>query len=160
MTPLEFTSNTMEVALHDITAGGSSSASFAGNMQIKEKFTYNKRVVWDNKLTNSETKPALVAWYQVGNPVFGGAGDMKINIDKTNGTITSEIATKLTDIKNQDGSPKYEVTVDPATWTVTFENKSGNAIGQAFKIAVPVVVETKWQKQLKAVIIVTVEPSI
>ena len=160
MTPLEFKSSTMEVTLHDITAGGSSSASFAGNMQIKEKFTYNKRVVWDNKLTNSETKPALVTWYQVDTPVFGNADEMKINLDKTNGTITSDIATKLTDIKNQDGTPKYVVTVDSATWTVTFENKSGNAIGQAFKISVPVVVETKWQKQLKAEIIVTVEPSI
>ena len=160
MTPLEFTSSTMEVTLHDITAGGSSSASFAGNMEIKEKFTYNKRVVWDNKLTNSQTKPALVAWYQVGTPVFGNADEMKINVDKTNGTITSDIATKLTDIKNQDGTPKYVVSVDPATWTVTFENKSGNAIGQAFMIEVPVVVETKWQKELKAVIKVTVEPSI
>lgn len=85
---------------------------------------------------------------------------MKINLDKNIGAITEAIATPLNVIKNQDGSPKYVVSVNPVDWTVTFENKSGNAIGQAFKISVPVKVTTKWQDALEATIIVTVEPSI
>ena len=160
LVPLSFTSTTAEVTLHDITAGGSTSESFAGKLEIKELFTYNKRVVWDNKLTGSQTNADLVAWYKVGDPQFGTPAEMKINLDKNTGAITEAIATPLNEIKNQDGTPKYVVSVNPVDWTVTFENKSGNAIGQAFKISVPVKVTTKWQDALEATIIVTVEPSI
>lgn len=158
MTPLAFTSNEAQVELYDITAGGSSEATIAGKLQIKEVYTTNKRVVWDNKTTNSETKPALVAWYKVSTPVYDVA-NAKTNIS-LNGSIGTACTTKLTDLKNSNGTQKYTVAVDPATSKVTFHNMSGNAIGQSFKIEIPVTVTTKWQDGMTAKIVVTVKPSI
>ena len=158
LTPLAFSSNEAQVELYDITAGGSSEATIAGKLQIKEVYTTNKRVVWDNKTTNSETKPALVAWYKVSTPVYDVA-NAKTNIS-LNGSIGSACTTKLSDLKNSNGTQKYTVAVDPATSKVTFHNMSGNAIGQFFKIEIPVTVTTKWQDGMTAKIVVTVKPSI
>lgn len=158
LTPLAFSSNEAQVELYDITAGGSSEATIAGKLQIKEVYTTNKRVVWDNKTTNSETKPALVAWYKVSTPVYDVA-NAKTNIT-LDGVIGNECTTKLSDLKNSNGSQKYTVAVDPATSKVTFHNMSGNAIGQSFKIEIPVTVTTKWQDGMTAKIVVTVKPSI
>lgn len=158
LTPLAFSSNEAQVELYDITAGGSSEATIAGKLQIKEVYTTNKRVVWDNKTTNSETKPALVAWYKVSTPVYDVA-NAKTNIS-LNGSIGTACTTKLSDLKNSNGTQKYTVAVDPATSKVTFHNMSGNAIGQSFKIEIPVTVTTKWQDGMTAKIVVTVKPSI
>ena len=158
LTPLAFSSNEAQVELYDITAGGSSEATIAGKLQIKEVYTTNKRVVWDNKTTNSETKPALVAWYKVSAPVYDVA-NAKTNIS-LNGSIGTACTTKLSDLKNSNGTQKYTVAVDPATSKVTFHNMSGNAIGQSFKIEIPVTVTTKWQDGMTAKIVVTVKPSI
>ena len=158
LTPLAFSSNEAQVELYDITAGGSSEATIAGKLQIKEVYTTNKRVVWDNKTTNSETKPALVAWYKVSTPVYDVA-NAKTNIT-LDGVIGNECTTKLSDLKNSNGTQKYTVAVDPATSKVTFHNMSGNAIGQSFKIEIPVTVTTKWQDGMTAKIVVTVKPSI
>lgn len=156
LTPLAFISDDATVELTDITAGGSSKASIAGKLSIKEVFTTNKRLVWDNNPSTPAT--GLEAWYNVSNANYDIA-NARTNIT-LNGTIESSCSTLLSDLKNQDGSKKYIVAVDPATSEVTFENKSGNAIGQEFKIEIPVSVSTKWQDDMNATIYVTIKPNI
>ena len=172
ITPLEFTNNAPEVTLYDITANGSNSALLAGKLQVREVFTYNKRIVWDNAAApNNQTNAGLVAWYGVKNPKFDIA-NAKVNISKTTGQITSNFDTKLSDLKNPDNSQKYSITVeginndgtdtptDMANAMIKFSNNSGQAIGQEFKVQVPISVDTKWQKAMPAVITVTVKPNI
>ena len=172
ITPLEFTNNAPEVTLYDITANGSNSALLAGKLQVREVFTTNKRIVWDNTAgSDNKTNADLVEWYGVKNPKFDIA-NAKVNISKTTGQITSNFDTKLSDLKNPDGSQKYSITVEginnngsdtPAQMAnakIKFSNNSGQAIGQEFKVQVPVSVDTKWQKAMPAVITVTIKPNI
>lgn len=158
LTPLAFIADDANVELKDITAGGSKAASIAGKLAIKEVFTTNKRVVWDNKTTGSETNQTLVDWYKVGTVKYD-TDNAKTNIS-LNGTIGTECNTLLSALKNQDGTAKYTVGVNTTTSEVTFENKSGNAIGQEFKIEIPVSVTTKWQDMMTATITVTIKPAI
>ena len=158
LTPLAFIADDANVELRDITAGGDSKASIAGKLAIKELFTTNKRVVWDNKTTGSQTNQTLVNWYKVGEVKYD-TDNAKTNIS-VNGTIGTECNTLLSALKNQDGSAKYTVAVNNATSEITFVNKSGNAIGQEFKIEIPVSVTTKWQDMMTATITVTIKPAI
>lgn len=159
LTPLKFTESYKSVTLKDITAGGSSSSALAGTIEITEAFTTNKRVVYDNKKTGSKTNAALVKWYAVETPAYGVA-QAKTNI-QTNGQIGESCNTLLTDIKNADGSAKYvvEIVGTGANTQVKFYNMSGNAIGQEFKIEIPVTVVTKWQT-MHATLAITVQPAI
>lgn len=156
ITPLAFTSSYATITLQDITAGGSKSESLAGTFEIKEVFTTNKRVVWDNKEVDSKTDASLVKWYGV-EAIKYDTDKAKTNI-QLNGTIGSECNVALSSIKNSDGSKKYDVEI--AGNKVTFYNKSGNAIGREFKIQVPVTVNTKWQKDMKATLTIVIKPSI
>lgn len=160
ITPLQLTANTMTVTLTDITAGGSNSAaSLAGTVEIKEMFTTNKRIVYDNKASGSKTNTALVAWYGVVEPNFQIA-KAKTNI-QTNGTIGSACNVLLSEIRNADGTQKYDVSITGtgANTKVVFKNMSGNAIGHQFKVEIPVYIKTKWQ-ELTATLTVTVKPNI
>jgi hypothetical protein len=159
LTPLKLTSSFKEVSVKDITSGGSSSAALAGTIEIKEAFVSNPKVVWNN--ASSQTKDAVrIPWYGVKDPVYD-VTNAKTNIQK-NGTIGNDCNVKLSEIQNADGTPKYKVTVtDHATGKakVNFHNLSGNAIGQEFKITIPVTIETKWQT-LNATLVVKVQPNI
>ncbi len=157
LTPLAFISDDATVELTDITAGGSSMASIAGKLAIKEVFTTDKRLVWDNN-SNSSAVPGLKEWYKVSDVNYD-VDNARTNIS-TNGTIGTECNTLLSALKNQDGTPKYIVSVDENTSKVKFDNKSGNAIGQEFKIEIPVSVSTKWQDDMNATIYVTIKPNI
>lgn len=157
LTPLAFISNDATVELTDITAGGSAMASIAGKLSIKEIFTTDKRLVWDNN-SNSSAVPGLKEWYKVSDVNYD-VDNARTNIS-TNGTIGTECNTLLSALKNQDGTPKYIVSVDVNTSKVKFDNKSGNAIGQEFKIEIPVSVSTKWQDDMNATIYVTIKPNI
>lgn len=159
ITPLKFTDSYNEVTLKDITAGGSSSSSLAGTIEITEAFTTNKRTVYDNKKSGSKTNKTLVNWYAVETPVYD-VTKATTNI-QTNGQIGSSCNTLLTDIKNADGTPKYTVSVEGtgANTVVKFSNMSGNAIGQEFKIEIPVTVVTKWET-MHATLAITVKPAI
>lgn len=160
LTPLEVSSQNIPVTLYDITAGGDSKATFAGQFVIKEKFTTNKRVVWSNKVNKTaeeiDLENILVPWYGVKDPVFSIA-NAKTNI-QLNGSIGSTCDTPLANLKNSDGTPKY--TVGIVGDEVIFNNKSGNAIGQSFKIEIPVTVATKWQDVIEAMVVVKIMPAI
>ena len=155
LTPLAFNNPTVPVTLKDITAGGSSSTSFSKTIKITEAFTTNKRTVYVNGGTSNEE---LMKWYGVPETPTYAIGEAKTNIQK-DGSIGTACNVLLSDIQNSDGTPKYIVSVDATESKVTFSNMSGNAIGQSFKIEIPVVMETKWQT-LTAKIVVTVEPAI
>ena len=159
LTPLTITSAFKEVSVKDITSGGSSSAALAGTIEIKEAFVSNPKVVWDNK--SSQTKNTeLIAWYGVKDPVYD-VNNAMTNIQK-DGTIGANCNVKLSDIKNADGSKKYTVTVTNqgnGNAKVNFNNLSGNAIGQEFKISIPVTINTKWQT-IEATLVVKVQPNI
>lgn len=154
LAPLAFNNPAINLVVEDITAGGDQSTSFAKAIQIEEAFTTNKRTVYVNGGT---TNTELVEWYGVKDPVYDIANAMT-NIQK-DGTIGSACNVRLSDIRNSDGTPKYTVSVDDAKNVVKFYNMSGNAIGQEFKIEIPVTVETKWQT-MTAKIVVTVKPAI
>lgn len=160
ITPLAITASTKNVEVKDITAGGSNSATLAGSIEVKEVYTTNKRVVWNNKTGSSAVNnTTLVKWYGFEVPVYTTANAMT-NIQK-NGTIGSACNVLLSDIKNADGSKKYDVAVSGTggNTKVTFTNLSGNAIGHEFKIEIPVTIKTKWQ-DMEAKVIVTVKPNI
>ena len=155
LTPLKFDAKAINVGLKDITTGGSSSSSFSGMIKITEAFTSNNRTVYINGNSSYDETKKVAKWYAVQAPVYDVANAMT-NIQK-DGTIGSTCNVRLSEILNADGSQKY--TVNVANEQVTFHNMSGNAIGQAFKIEIPVVVNTKWQS-MTAKIVVTVNPSI
>ncbi len=162
LTPLKLNSSFNEVSVKDIATGGSSSAALTGTIEIKEAFTSNPKVVWNN--ASSQTKDAVrMSWYGMSTtaPVVYDIANAKTNIQK-NGTIGSNCNVKLSEIQNADGTPKFSVSVtNPYTKDakVNFHNLSGNAIGQEFKISIPVTVETKWQT-LNATLVVKVQPNI
>lgn len=163
LTPLEFKSDEAICELYDITSGGYSAVTFADKFEIREIYTTNKRVVWDNKKVNSKTNEDLVEWYQVSKVIYD-VKNAKTNITK-NGQIGADCTTLLTDLKDAKGAQKYIVEMGYDAngndlYEVWFYNKSGDAIGQEFKIEIPVKVTTKWQDDLKATIKVTVKPSI
>lgn len=158
LTPLAFIAEDANVELKDITPNGSKAVSIAGKLAIKEVFTATPRVVWDNKTTGSETDDILVNWYKVGTVKYD-TDNAKTNIS-LNGSIGTECNTLLSALKNQDGTAKYTVGVNTTSSEVTFVNKSGNAIGQEFKIEIPVSVTTKWQDMMTATITVTIKPAI
>lgn len=157
---IEISNSALEVK--DITAGGGSSASLASTIEVKEVYTTNKRVVWNNKpAPNMIVNNRLIGWYGFVTPEYL-VQDAKTNI-QTNGSISGACTTSLKSIKNADGTPKYNVEMQygatPADTKVVFHNMSGNAIGQEFKIEIPVKVTTKWQ-DMTASIVVTVKPNI
>lgn len=160
LTPLKLTSSFKEVSVKDITSGGSSSAALAGTIEIKEAFVSNPKVVWNN--ASSQTKDATrIPWYGVKDPVYD-VTKATTNIQKDGTIDNSKKQVLLSEIQNADGTPKYKVTVtDHATGKakVNFHNLSGNAIGQEFKITIPVTIETKWQT-LNATLVVKVQPNI
>lgn len=155
--PLIFSDTSKDITLYDIQAGGSSAKTFAGTLTITENFGKNSRTVWDNKTSGSKTNKTLVAWYGVEGIEYL-TSEAKTNI-QLNGSIGSSCNVPLTSIKNADGTPKYNVSVNTKTSEITFYNKSGNAIGRSFKIQIPVRVKTKWQV-MPATITITVQPSI
>lgn len=162
ITPLAIEISNSALEVKDITAGGGSSASLASTIEVKEVYTTNKRVVWNNKpAPNTIVNDRLIGWYGFVTPEYL-VDAAKTNI-QTNGSISGACTTSLKSIKNADGTPKYNVVMQygatPADTKVVFHNMSGNAIGQEFKIEIPVKVTTKWQ-DMTASIVVTVKPNI
>lgn len=160
ITPLVITASTKNVEVKDVTAGGGSSETLAGSIEVKEDGIANKRVVWNNKTGKDAVDNAVLRkWYGFEEPVYS-IPEARTNIQK-NGSIGSVCNVLLSDIKNADGTKKFDVEVSGTggNTKVTFKNMSGNAIGQEFKILIPVTIKTKWQ-DMKAEVIVTVKPNI
>lgn len=158
--PLTIDNKTIKVEVKDITAGGGSSASLANTIEVKEVYTDNKRVVWNNKpAPNTIENGSLMGWYGFEVPQYSTA-DARTNI-LLNGSIGGACNTSLNSLKNADGTRKYDVKIEGtgADTKVVFYNMSGNAIGKEFKIEIPVKVTTKWQ-DMDATVEVTVKPNI
>lgn len=161
LAPLTITNESAQRELTDMTSGGAATASLAGTIEIKEAFPSNPVIVWNNNAAghNPVNNTTLKAWYGVADPVYDVA-NAKTNI-QLNGTIGSSCNVKLSNIKNANNSPKYTVAVEGtgASTVVKFHNLSGNAIGQSFKIEIPVKINTKWQS-MNAKLVVVVKPNI
>ena len=157
--PLEMTLADVKDSFKDLLTGGSS-ISVDKIATIKEAFGL-ERTVWAN---GAEVVPAdqLVQWYNVGG-VTWDLTKATTNLKKNgeNIEITSDVnASKWSVFKDQ-----YILIADPAetgATTLTFKNNSGAHIQQAFKIAVPVYVKTKWAPALadptKQIVVLTVNP--
>lgn len=140
--PLSISANAITDKLTDIRDGGSSSISIAGKIVVKEIFGNERTILGPANQLDREAA-ALRNWYIVETP-FWDEANIKTNLT-ANGGISANCDTKLSSLKNADGTVKYRVTIDQVNDKVAFHNMSGNAISQDFKISIPVVVKTKWE---------------
>lgn len=140
--PLSISANAITDKLTDIRDGGSSSISIAGKIVVKEIFGNERTILGPANQLDREAA-ALRNWYIVETP-FWDEANIKTNLT-ANGGISANCDTKLSSLKNADGTVKYRVAIDQVNNKVAFHNMSGNAISQDFKISIPVVVKTKWE---------------
>ncbi len=157
------------VQVQDIVAGGSTSASFYGEIILKEVAAENHRIVYINcasgdysnykdengSAVDYNTCQTLQAWYDVKELTFD-KDNIKTNLN-TSGGFDSTCKTLLNSlIDGRTGDPMYSVDIDTNNWTVTFNNVHGSAIGQGFAIEIPFTVDTKWQTGMTATLRVEV----
>ena len=121
---------------------------------LKETFGQYRTVLGEG------ATPGLAAWYIVGEPVYD------INNAKTNykkdGSIGTECKTKVSDIKDSNGNQYFQIAIiDCADGQkhFQFQNQNGNALKQAIKIQFDVTISTKWLKNIKYTVTVTVQPN-
>lgn len=158
--------NPLEMALGDITESfrdlmtGGSTIRVDRIATIKETFGL-KRTVWAN---GAEVTPAnkLVQWYKVGG-VTWDLTKATTNLKKNGNNI--EISNDVKASAWSEFKDQYVLEANPAeagATELTFRNNSGAHIQQAFQIAVPVYVQTKWSPSLadptKQIVVLTVNP--
>ena len=155
--PLEMTLADVTDSFKDLVTGGSS-ISVDKIATIKETFGL-KRTVWAN---GAEATSGLVQWYNVEGVTWNlTKATTNMKKDGENIIITGDVkASKWSDFKDQ-----YILNATPSETgakTLTFKNNSGAHLQQAFKVAVPVYVKTKWAPVLadptKKIVILIVEP--
>ena len=160
ISPLKMELSSVEDSFKDLLTGGSK-ISVDKIATITEKFGF-MRPVWKN---GAEVKPedgsSLVQWYNVEGvtwDVTKATTNLKIEGDNIIITDNPEAS------KWSDFADKYKLeaeTVAGNTTELIFKNNSGAHIQQAFKIAVPVYVKTKWSPTLydakNTVVVLSVE---
>ena len=142
--PLKMTLGEIKDSFHDLTVGGSN-INVEKIATIKEAFGINPQIVWADGVAKNAT---LVQWYNV-NGVTWDITKATTNL-KLNGN-TIDITNDVTASNWSDFENSYELTASPSNTgakTLTFNNKNGAHLGRAFKIAVPVYVQTKWNPAL------------
>ena len=164
--PLIFTSAQNSIELIDVKNGASSKAvGIQDLIKLKENFGQNSAEIYifgPNK-TKADNL-VLLEWYEIEDDDFikvdanNIVQNAKTNLNG-NGGKDATCKTELLKIKNAAGDPSYTIKYNKATDELSFHNASGNAIakGDSFQVEVPVVVNTKWQKGLEAVIKITIK---
>lgn len=157
--PLEMTLADVTDSFKDLLTNGSS-ISVDKIATIKEAFGLY-RAVWAN---GAEVTPLdkLVQWYNVGGVTWDlTKATTNLKKDGQNIIITSDVKASNWSVFKD----KYILNATPsevAAKTLTFKNNSNAHIQQAFKIAVPVYVNTKWAPKLadptKMIVVLTVNP--
>ena len=74
----------------------------------------------------------------------------------------TECKTKVSDIKDSEGNQYFQIAIiDCADGQkhFQFQNQNGNALKQAIKIQFDVTISTKWLKNIKYTVTVTVQPN-
>ena len=147
--PLAATFNGATGELKDLVTGGSS-LRIATVLTVKEKFGDKRDVVYINEDGKLAVNSELNKWYDV-KPATWDLANAKtnLNIEGNNVVITNEFKTLFS-----AHNDKYKLEVVPNTSgypvELKFHNNSGTHIQQAFKIQIPVYVETKWNSKLTA----------
>ena len=134
--------------------GSVASPAISGLFGLKETFGQYRTVLGDG------ATPGLAAWYIVGEPVYD-INNAKTNYNK-DGSIGTECKTKVSDIKDSEGNEYFQIAIincADGQKHFQFQNQNGNALKQAIKIQFDVTIQTKWLKNIKYTVTVTVQPN-
>ncbi|MBR3522835.1 MAG: hypothetical protein IKN75_10025 [Prevotella sp.] len=121
---------------------------------LKETFGQYRTVLGEG------ATPGLDAWYIVGTPNYDLA-NAKTNYNK-DGSIGDKCETKVSDIKDSNGNQYFLIDIlncADGQKHFQFQNQNGNALKQAIKIQFDVTISTKWLKNIKYTVTVTVQPN-
>ena len=134
--------------------GSVASPAISGLFGLKETFGQYRTVLGDG------ATPGLDRWYIVGEPVYD-INNAKTNYNK-DGSIGTECKTKVSDIKDSQGNQYFQIAIincADGQKHFQFQNQNGNALKQAIKIQFDVTISTKWLKDIKYTVTVTVQPN-
>lgn len=163
--PLVFNGLDKDLSLIDVKNGADSEPiGIANIITLKENFGQNSAQIYIFGAKKSDPENMkLVKWYEVEDVVIDTDADNVVLNAMTdlnlNGGKDAACNTLLSKVKNEYGEQSYIVKYDKATDKLSFHNASGNAIAKdySFKVELPVTVDTKWQKGLKANVVVTIK---
>jgi hypothetical protein len=147
--PLAAKFNMTEGKLEDLLTDGAT-LDIRTAVTVAEKFGLKRDVIYVDANGKLAANEELVAWYAVEPATWDLENAVtNLNIDKNNLVITDKFDTKFS-----AHSDKYqlEVVKNASGYPVElkFHNFSGTHIQQAFKVQIPVYVETKWNSKLTA----------
>ncbi len=154
--PLKMTVNQKETNLYDLETPGST-ISIEKAVTLMEAFGKKNPIIYlegDELKTNDD----LMEWYHVG-AVTWDIDNAKTNLKMQNGSI---VITDKCDNNWSDFMSKYNLSVEDEGKTLKFVNKSGTHLQRAFKVQIPVSLETKWKPNLtdpeEEAVTVTINP--
>jgi hypothetical protein len=147
--PLAAKFNMTEGKLEDLLTEGAT-LDIRTAVTVAEKFGLKRDVIYVDANGKLAANEELVAWYAVEPATWDLENAVtNLNIDGNNLVITNKFDTKFS-----AHSDKYqlEVVKNASGYPVElkFHNFSGTHIQQAFKVQIPVYVETKWNSKLTA----------
>ena len=147
--PLAAKFNMTEGKLEDLLTEGAT-LDIRTAVTVAEKFGLKRDVIYVDANGKLAANEELVSWYAVKPATWDLENAVtNLNIDKNNLVITDKFDTKFS-----AHSDKYqlEVVKNDNNYPVAlkFHNFSGTHIQQAFKVQIPVYVETKWNSKLTA----------
>ena len=134
--------------------GSVASPAISNLFGLKETFGQYRTVLGEG------ATPGLASWYIVGAPVYNLAG-AKTNYKK-DGTIGDKCETNIHEILDSNGNEYFQIAIiDCADGQkhFQFQNQNGNALKQPILIQFDVTINTKWLKNIKYTVTVTVQPN-
>ena len=151
--PLKLILNEVNDSFKDLLTGGDT-VSIANIATVQETFGLKRAIVENGELKNEELKD----WYVVEDIVWD-LENIKTNLKKDgqNIVIGSEIKQNFSQFADL-----YNISVTDDGKGLVFKNTSSAHIQQAFQIAIPVFVKTKWSPTLAdpetTVVVLTINP--
>ena len=134
--------------------GSVASPAISNLFGLKETFGQYRTVLGEG------ATPGLASWYIVGAPNYNLAG-AKTNYKK-DGTIGDKCETNIHEILDSNGKEYFQIAIiDCADGQkhFQFQNQNGNALKQPILIQFDVTINTKWLKNIKYTVTVTVQPN-
>lgn len=134
--------------------GSVASPAISNLFGLKETFGQYRTVLGEG------ATPGLASWYIVGAPNYNLAG-AKTNYKK-DGTIGDKCETNIHEILDSNGNEYFQIAIiDCADGQkhFQFQNQNGNALKQPILIQFDVTINTKWLKNIKYTVTVTVQPN-
>lgn len=159
ITPLEFIGTENAIELIDVKNGADSeSVAIAKIIKLQEAFGQNHQQIFVFGEPKAKAdNMVLINWYEVEDVIVDT--DKALTSLNKNGGQDATCKTLLKEILNEAGDPSYTVKYDAVNDKLSFHNASGNAIAKDYKfnVEIPVTVNTKWQKNLKATLKVVIK---